>query len=152
MARQYYIATMGCQMNEYDSDYLGQILLNSGFLPTNNARNADIILINTCAVRAKAEQKAYSLLGRIVSIKRRNPHLIVGLMGCIAQQEGSSLMKRFPELDLVLGTREICRIQEILERIDRGNEKIVSTNIDRPPPPPLDNNGYFKATKSILIP
>jgi tRNA-2-methylthio-N6-dimethylallyladenosine synthase len=151
MARQYYIATMGCQMNEYDSDYLGQILLNSGFLPTNNAKNADIILINTCAVRAKAEQKAYSLLGRIVSIKRRNPHLIVGLMGCIAQQEGSSLMKRFPELDLVLGTREICRIQEILERIDRGNEKIVSTNIDRQPPPPLDNNGYFKGrVKSYL--
>ncbi len=151
MARQYYIATMGCQMNEYDSDYLGQILLNSGFLPADKAENADLILINTCTVRAKAEQKAYSLLGRMIPIKKRKPHLIVGLMGCIAQKEGSNLMKRFPELDLVLGTREICRIQEFLERLDRGNKTIVATNIDRQQPPPLDNNGYFKGrVKSYL--
>jgi tRNA-2-methylthio-N6-dimethylallyladenosine synthase len=151
MARQYYIATMGCQMNEYDSDYLGQILLNSGFLPADNAENADLILINTCTVRAKAEQKAYSLLGRMISIKKRKPHLIVGFMGCIAQKEGSNLMKRFPELDLVLGTREICRIQEFLERLDRGNKTVVATNIDRQPPPPIGNSGYFKGrVKSYL--
>lgn len=151
MARRYYITTMGCQMNEYDSDYLGQILLNSGFLPTDNAKDADIILINTCTVRAKAEQKAYSLLGRMVSLKKRKPHLILGLMGCIAQQEGSNLMKRFPELDLVLGTREIFRIQEILERVDRGGEKIVATNIDRQHSPLIENNGYFEGrVKSYL--
>jgi tRNA-2-methylthio-N6-dimethylallyladenosine synthase len=142
---------MGCQMNEYDSDYLAQVLVNSNFLPTDNPNNADLILINTCTVRAKAEQKAFSLLGRMISLKRRNPDLIVGIAGCIAQQEGANLIHRFPELDLVLGTREIGRIEELLERLVSKREKIVATDIDLGPPSPLGNDGYFRGRVKSYI-
>ena len=79
---------MGCQMNEYDSDYLAQFLVNKGFSPVNTPENADLILINTCAVRAKPEQKAYSFLGRMSSIKKGNPDLTIGMVGCLAQLKG----------------------------------------------------------------
>ncbi|MGD8985404.1 MAG: tRNA (N6-isopentenyl adenosine(37)-C2)-methylthiotransferase MiaB, partial [Desulfobacteraceae bacterium] len=117
-------------MNEYDSDYLAQVLVNSNFLPTDSPNSADLVLINTCTVRAKAEQKALSLLGRMISLKRRRPDLIVGIAGCIAQQEGAKLIQRFPELDLVLGTREIGRLGGLLERLVSKREKIVATDID----------------------
>jgi tRNA-2-methylthio-N6-dimethylallyladenosine synthase len=142
---------MGCQMNEYDSDYLAQVLVNSNFLPTDNPNNADLILINTCTVRAKAEQKAFSLLGRMISLKRRNPDLIVGIAGCIAQQEGANLIQRFPELDLVLGTREIGSIEELLERLVSKREKIVATDIALGPPSPLGNDGYFRGRVKSYI-
>jgi tRNA-2-methylthio-N6-dimethylallyladenosine synthase len=138
-------------MNEYDSDYLSQVLVNSHFFPIENPKNADIILINTCTVRAKAEQKAFSLLGRMISLKRRRPDLILGLMGCMAQQEGSDLMKRFPELDLVLGTREIGRIEEILERLYTKREKIVATDLDSKPSSLITSNGYFKGRVRSFI-
>jgi tRNA-2-methylthio-N6-dimethylallyladenosine synthase len=135
---------MGCQMNEYDSDLLGQLLLHSGFTPTSEIRNADLIMINTCAVRAKAEQKAYSLLGRIIGQKKNKPHLILGVMGCIAQQAGNDLVKRFPELDLVLGTREITRIHEYIQRIETSGERVIATDIDLKPPLPPKSPGFFK--------
>ena len=142
---------MGCQMNEYDSDYLGQALVNSNFLPTDDPKDADLILINTCTVRAKAEQKAFSLLGRMISFKKRKPDLILGLTGCIAQQEGPNLMKRFPDLDLVLGTREIGRIEELLERLCGRGEKIVATDINLEPPSPIESNRYFKGRLKSYI-
>ena len=142
--RYYYIATMGCQMNEYDSDYLGQILLAAGYRPTEDVREAHLILINTCAVRAKAEQKAFSLLGRMTPLKKINPTLILGLMGCIAQKDGAKLLKRFPELDLVLGTREVDRIHEILDRIELNGERIVANDLTVMPLSLTMPNGYFK--------
>ncbi|MFC1866859.1 tRNA (N6-isopentenyl adenosine(37)-C2)-methylthiotransferase MiaB [Thermodesulfobacteriota bacterium] len=144
MTHRYYIATMGCQMNEYDSDYLSQLLIDIGFQPTENHFNADLILINTCAVREKAEQKAFSLLGRMLSIKRKRPDLILGITGCVAQKEGSALIKRFPELDLVLGTREIGRIPEIIKRILNEHEKVAATDLSCEPPSFINNNGYFR--------
>ena len=145
MRGHYYITTMGCQMNAYDSDYLGQLLMNSDLHPTNDPRRANLILINTCTVRAKAEQKAYSQLGRMLNLKHRNPNVILGVMGCIAQQEGAKLLKRFPALDMVLGTRELGRIPELLERIEATQERIVATEIDTDlkPPPPLSDRRYF---------
>ena len=142
---------MGCQMNEYDSDYLSQVLVNSNFLPTDSPNNADLILINTCTVRAKAEQKAFSLLGRMISLKRRKPDLIVGIAGCIAQQEGAHLMERFPELDLVLGTREISSVEQLLERLVSRREKIVATDIDLRPPSPIGEDGYFRGRVKSYI-
>lgn len=142
---------MGCQMNEYDSDYLSQVLVNSNFLPTDSPNNADLILINTCTVRAKAEQKAFSLLGRMISLKRRKPDLIVGIAGCIAQQEGAHLMERFPELDLVLGTREIGSVEQLLERLVSRREKIVATDIDLRPPSPIGEDGYFRGRVKSYI-
>ena len=128
MPRSFYIATMGCQMNEYDSDHVSQLLLKSKIHKVNDPEKADFILINTCSVRAKAEQKAFSLLGRMAGIKKRRPNLILGLMGCIAQQEGHWLFKRFSELDMVIGTREINNIPEILQHVsfhDGGPRKPV---------------------------
>jgi len=131
-------------MNEYDSDYLGQVLVNANFLPTQNPKNADLILINTCTVRTKAEQKAFSLLGRMLALKKRNPGLIVGIAGCVAQQEGAHLLERFPELDLVLGTREIGGIEQLIERLVTDKERIVATEIDLKPPSPPQGDGYFR--------
>ena len=135
---------MGCQMNEYDSDYLGQLLTASGYRNTHDPKAADLILINTCAVREKAEQKAFSLLGRLFPLKKKNPRLILGLMGCIAQKDGASLLKRFPELDIVLGTREINRIQEFLDRIEATGDRIVATDLDASILPGTNLDGYFR--------
>ncbi|HJX33758.1 MAG TPA: tRNA (N6-isopentenyl adenosine(37)-C2)-methylthiotransferase MiaB [Desulfatiglandales bacterium] len=142
--RRFYIATMGCQMNEYDSDCLGQQLMNYGFNVTDNHEDADLIMINTCTVRAKAQQKAFSLIGRMISIKKRRPDIILGIMGCIAQQEGMDLFKKFPDVDLVLGTREIGRVPQILDRIIKGNEKVVATDLSIKCIPRERHNGYFK--------
>jgi len=137
--------TMGCQMNEYDSDYLCRVLMDLDYIPTDDPKDADLILINTCTVRAKAEQKAFSALGRMVSLKKSKSGLILGLLGCMAQQEGSNLMKRFPELDLILGTRAIGRFKEILKRLEKGKEKIVDNDMTTlQPRSPMDCNGYFK--------
>ncbi|MBW1912044.1 MAG: tRNA (N6-isopentenyl adenosine(37)-C2)-methylthiotransferase MiaB [Deltaproteobacteria bacterium] len=144
MSRYFHIATMGCQMNEYDSDRVSQLLLDYGFLPTGHRDSADLIMINTCTVREKAQQKAFSLLGRLAPLKKKRPDMILGVMGCIAQQEGHDLIKRFPEIDLVLGTREICRIQEFLERIETKQEKVVAAEITEKPTYLIGQNGYFK--------
>ena len=151
MSRFFHISTMGCQMNEYDSDYLGQVLVSSNYLPTDNPKQADVILINTCTVRAKAAQKAFSLLGRMVPLKKRNPEIILGITGCLAQQEGSSLMQRFPDLDLVLGTRKKDRFESFLNRILTSREKIVAVDMDSPLVSPLQNNGYFRGRIKSFI-
>jgi tRNA-2-methylthio-N6-dimethylallyladenosine synthase len=127
--KYYYIATMGCQMNEYDSDSLGNMLQGHGLSSTEFPENADLIIINTCSVREKAEQKAFSLLGRMIIIKKKRNDIVLGIMGCIAQQEGKALLKKFPELDLVIGTREIGNICSILDRIVNFGERIAATDI-----------------------
>jgi tRNA-2-methylthio-N6-dimethylallyladenosine synthase len=142
LARHYFIATMGCQMNEYDSDQVGQLLQHRDFLATADPKKADLIIINTCAVRAKPEQKAYSLLGRMIALKKRNPRLIVGIMGCIAQQRGSILLDRFPGLDFVLGTKEIGKLPEILNRLEQGT-KVFAADLSQMSTFPAVRSGYF---------
>jgi tRNA-2-methylthio-N6-dimethylallyladenosine synthase len=133
---------MGCQMNEYDSDQVGQLLQHRDFLATADPKKADLIIINTCAVRAKPEQKAYSLLGRMIALKKRNPRLIVGIMGCIAQQRGSILLDRFPGLDFVLGTKEIGKLPEILNRLEQGT-KVFAADLSQMSTFPAVRSGYF---------
>ncbi len=144
MQGNYYIATMGCQMNEYDSDYLAQLLESSGYGPADQPEGADLIFINTCTVRAKPVQKAYSLLGRMVALKKKNPSLIIGMLGCVAQQEGAHLFKRFPDLDLVLGTRELERVEELLKKIEIDRDRVVATELSRNPRPFVGKNGYHE--------
>lgn len=131
-------------MNEYDSDYLSQCLEDSHFLPSETLERADLIIVNTCTVREKAAQKAFSLLGRTFLLKQKKPSLIIGLTGCVAQQEGKGLLKRFPDLNFVLGTRELGRINEIIEQIDHRGIRESATRIDAPPPPFLGQTGFFK--------
>ncbi|MFH1242375.1 MAG: tRNA (N6-isopentenyl adenosine(37)-C2)-methylthiotransferase MiaB [Pseudomonadota bacterium] len=136
--------TMGCQMNEYDSDFLAQSLILYGLFPVDDPRDADVVLINTCMVRAKPEHKALSLLGRMSSIKERRPHMVLGVVGCLAQRDGAGLLERFPQLDLVMGPRELSGIQEALGRIHSSRERVVATKLESGPPRAIHTTGYFE--------
>ena len=151
MNKRFHIQTMGCQMNEYDSDFLAQSLIKDGFLPEKEVHRADIILINTCAVRAKPEQKACSFLGRMADLKEKNPELIVGMIGCLAQMKGKELMRRFPLLDFVMGPRELGRIIEFIEGIYKKRQRLVATALHRIPPSPVKCSGYFQNRTSGFI-
>ena len=151
MTRTFYIKTMGCQMNEYDSDFLAQSLIRSGSSPVDDPGDADVILINTCTVRAKPEQKALSFLGRMIVIKNKKPDLILGITGCLAQSEGPNLMKRYPQLDLVMGPRELGRINEIIEEVNSSGERIAALGLETAPPRSTDCLGYFNGRVAASI-
>jgi tRNA-2-methylthio-N6-dimethylallyladenosine synthase len=153
LKQTYFIATMGCQMNEYDSEYLGRLLQEASYLTAESPERADLVLINTCAVREKAEQKAFSFLGRMLSIKKRRPAMVLGIMGCVAQKQGKSLLEKYPGLDLVLGTRELGRFRDILEELRTGTSRVAATELARDPAPALLTKGFFqgKVTGSITI-
>ncbi len=128
--KRYAVLTMGCQMNEYDSEYAKRCLTLSGCRPALSPEEADVVLVNTCSVREKAEQKAMSTLGRMMSIKRRKPGMIIVFAGCVAQQQGSDLLERFPGLDLVVGTRQIHRIASLVERVGSTGEQLVEIDLE----------------------
>ena len=138
-------------MNEYDSDFLAQSLIQNGYFPEKEIHRADVILINTCAVRAKPEQKACSFLGRMAALKEKNPELVVGMIGCLAQMKGKELMKRFPLVDFVMGPRELGRILEIVKEIYDRRERVVATRLGVAPPPPVKCSGYFRNQTSGFI-
>ena len=133
MSKHYYIETMGCQMNEYDSDHLGRILEDSGYLPTGDPEKADFVLLNTCSVREKAEQKAVSRLGRLATLKSKNPRLLLAVAGCVAQQRGVDLLERFPCLDLVLGPRQIGNFRRLLGKVEKGGMRVAAIGAHGPP-------------------
>ena len=132
----FYIATMGCQMNEYDSEAIAQTLVEYGYQPVSNPENAKIVLINTCTVREKADQKAMSLLGRMSRIKARRPGMVLGMVGCLAQKEGKHLFRRFPQLDMVAGPRELADLRSILDAVVLQKKKMIATRLDLPPSNP----------------
>ena len=101
--KQVYLETFGCQMNVADTDRMELLLFHSGYIRTPRKEDADLVLINTCSIREKAEQKVMSLLGHVQPLKEANPDMMIGLTGCLAQQEGERIAKKFPGLDLVLG-------------------------------------------------
>jgi tRNA-2-methylthio-N6-dimethylallyladenosine synthase len=127
--KRYYIETMGCQMNEYDSDHLSRILEDSGYQRARDPETANFVILNTCSVRAKAEQKALSRLGRLSSMKKKNPGLLLAVAGCVAQQRGVDLLERFPGLDLVLGPREIGNFKGILGRAEEGGRRVAAVDV-----------------------
>ena len=120
-----YINTIGCQMNVYDSDQIAKSLLSLNYKATENLKKADLIIVNTCAIREKAEQKVFSFLGRLAGLKRKKPGLIIGVGGCVAQQEGKKILERVPYLDVVFGTHAIPRLPGIVERIELNKSRIV---------------------------
>jgi tRNA-2-methylthio-N6-dimethylallyladenosine synthase len=114
-----YIKTYGCQMNERDSEQVAQMLIARGHVITANAQEADVVLLNTCSVRDLAEQKALGKIGMLGSLSRQRP-VVYGLLGCMAQSRGSSLLKDVPHLDLVVGTQKFHRVAEYVEQaLDR---------------------------------
>jgi tRNA-2-methylthio-N6-dimethylallyladenosine synthase len=124
--RRFYIETWGCQMNELDSQRMAGLLMQQGILPTREPGEADVILLNSCSVRDKAEQKVYSRLGEYRLFKRHNAGLLIGLCGCVAQQEGERALARVPDLDFVLGPARVGELSEIVARRRMG-ERVVAT-------------------------
>jgi tRNA-2-methylthio-N6-dimethylallyladenosine synthase len=109
----YYIETFGCQMNAHDSEKMAGILKSEGYIETVSAKNADIVIFNTCSIRQKAEQKFFSELGRIKSLKQRRPDLKIAVAGCIAQQEGAKILKRASHVDYVIGPQNINILKSV---------------------------------------
>jgi tRNA-2-methylthio-N6-dimethylallyladenosine synthase len=141
-----YIETFGCQMNERDSEIMGHLLSRADYRPTNDVQQADLVLINTCSIRAKAEQKVYSLLGRLKKLKKKNPAMLITVAGCVAQQEGRKLTDRMPQVDIVLGTQNIYHLPDLISRkVESGEPQIAidllpSFAIPAYSPPPLAEN------------
>src|SRR5687768_10693584 len=112
--KKFFIRTFGCQMNEYDSGKMADILQASdGLVPTSDVAQADVILFNTCSVREKAQEKVFSDLGRVKHLKQSNPNLLIGVGGCVASQEGASIVARAPYVDLVFGPQTLHRLPEL---------------------------------------
>jgi len=128
--KQVHISTFGCQMNDRDSELMAQILAEHDYQRTDRPEEADLILINTCSIRQKAEEKAYSLLGRLKSLKATRPDLIIGLGGCVAQQEGEKLLERIPHLDLVFGTRWISRLPGLVKTVENEGCRLSQTQME----------------------
>lgn len=153
LKKGFFVTTMGCQMNEYDSRYLAETLLEMGYAQVDRPEDASVVLINTCSVRAKADQKAFSLVGRMSRLKKKRRDLILAVVGCVAQKEGYSLIRRFPQVDLVMGPREIGGFPSFLKRIERNHEKIVANHLDSTAPRPHRGQGSHagKVTSCISI-
>ena len=117
-------------MNVYDSERIAQVLAARDYRQVDDPARADLILLNTCSVREKPEQKVYSALGRFQRLKKKNPKLIIGVGGCVAQQEGQGLLERVPFLDFVLGTKELRRIREILDDLEKSGVRGCAVNLD----------------------
>ncbi|HAG81470.1 MAG TPA: tRNA (N6-isopentenyl adenosine(37)-C2)-methylthiotransferase MiaB [Cyanobacteria bacterium UBA12227] len=127
--RRYHITTFGCQMNKADSERMAGILENMGFQWSEDPNNASLILYNTCTIRDNAEQKVYSYLGRQAKRKQEEPDLTLIVAGCVAQQEGEALLRRVPELDLVMGPQYANRLEDLLEQVFNGNQVVATEPI-----------------------
>jgi tRNA-2-methylthio-N6-dimethylallyladenosine synthase len=123
-ARRAFIETWGCQMNELDSQRMAGQLMQQGVLPTRDPEEADIILLNSCSVREKAEQKVYSRLGEYRLLKETHRGLLIGLCGCVAQQEGEKALRRVPDLDFVLGPARVGELQEVVAEARAGRRVV----------------------------
>ncbi len=125
-SKQAYIETFGCQMNERDTEIMAQLLSQADYNITGDIDQADVVVVNTCSIRGKAEQKAMSLLGRLRLIKKKNPRLIVAVTGCVAQQEGSKIQARMGHVDLVVGPQSIYRLPELIKKVEQDGIKATA--------------------------
>ena len=147
--KKLYIKTHGCQMNEYDSARMKDLLGESHqMVATENPEDADVILINTCSIREKAQEKLFHELGRWKSLKQAKPHLKIGVGGCVASQEGEAIAKRAPFVDLIFGPQTLHRLPELIET-PRGDSAVVDISFpeiekfDRLPQPEADGASAF---------
>ena len=150
MTRKVYIKTFGCQMNEYDSDKMSDVLAAAeGYEPTDNPEDADLILFNTCSVREKAQEKVFSDLGVVRHLKLKNPALRIGVGGCVASQEGAAIVSRAPFVDLVFGPQTLHRLPQMLARRDQSGRPQVDIEFpeiekfDHLPPPRIEGATAF---------
>ncbi len=137
-----YILTHGCQMNEYDSAKMADVLYSSHQLEkTTHPEEADVLLLNTCSIREKAQEKVFSELGRFRVLKEKNPHIVIGVGGCVASQEGQAILDRAPFVDMVFGPQTLHRIGDMLSEVKQKQQSIVDIRFpeiekfDHLPPP-----------------
>jgi tRNA-2-methylthio-N6-dimethylallyladenosine synthase len=150
MSRRYFIKTFGCQMNEYDSARMADVLHAGGDLAaTDNPAEADVLLMNTCSVREKAQEKVFSLLGEWRKLKAERPHVVIGVGGCVASQEGDAITKRAPFVDLVFGPQTLHRLPEMIAELRRTGRSVVDVSFpeiekfDHLPPPRAEGATAF---------
>ena len=150
MSKKLYIKTMGCQMNEYDSDKMADVLREShGYELTNDADEADLLLVNTCSIREKAQEKVFSELGRWRPLKEKRPGVMIGVGGCVASQEGEGIIKRAPFVDVVFGPQTLHRLPELIEDAQARNSSVVDISFpeiekfDRLPEPRAEGPTAF---------
>ena len=124
-----YIETFGCQMNERDSEIMGRMLADINYIPTADIKQADIIVINTCSIREKAEQKVYSLLGRLKELKKKKPSLIISVAGCVAQQEGNRLQARMEHVDIVMGPQQIYKLPDLVVQAAQRSKPQIAVEL-----------------------
>jgi len=126
MTQKLYIQTNGCQMNEYDSDKMRDVLHAShGFELTDDPKLADVLLLNTCSIREKAQEKVFSALGKWRKIKDKRPDVIIGVGGCVASQEGAAIQKRAPFVDMVFGPQTLHRLPQLLNEVRQEHKPVV---------------------------
>lgn len=154
----YRIFTWGCQMNEDDTSQMAAMLEQDGYIPAPDDSLADVILLNTCSVRAKPEQKAYTKLGELSALKRQHPETIIGVCGCMAQKEAPAIRRRAPHVDLVIGTGQIDRLPSLLDTIRSERNPIVATGLpsrkdrtDRALPMRAPVSGHAKIKSFVSI-
>ncbi|HAT33143.1 MAG TPA: tRNA (N6-isopentenyl adenosine(37)-C2)-methylthiotransferase MiaB [Janthinobacterium sp.] len=150
MQKKVFIKTFGCQMNEYDSDKMADVLgASDGLVRTERAEEADVILLNTCSVREKAQEKVFSDLGRLRELKLANPNLLIGVGGCVASQEGDAIVKRAPYVDMVFGPQTLHRLPQLIrERRSSGQPQVDISfpeieKFDHLPPAKVDGASAF---------
>jgi tRNA-2-methylthio-N6-dimethylallyladenosine synthase len=131
--KKLYLQTYGCQMNQYDSERIAQVMGRMDYESTDRIETADLVILNTCSVRDRAEQKVYSALGRWKELKKQREGVIIGVGGCVAQQEGANLLKRLPHLDLVFGTHNIQKLPQMVEQVQASRSRPVETAFYRQP-------------------
>ena len=147
--RRFFIETWGCQMNELDSQRMAGQLMQQGILPTREPEEADLILLNSCSVREKAEQKVYSRLGQYRLLKNGNPDLLVGLCGCVAQQLGEKALDRVGDLDFVLGTGRVGELGSILDRC-RSGARVTAVGFPESRPYDIDSISRTESYKGMV--
>lgn len=150
MTKKLFIKTWGCQMNEYDSEKMADLLDSThGYQATDTAEDADIILLNTCSIREKAQEKVFHQLGRWKNLKKTKPDLIIGVGGCVASQEGKTIRQRAPFVDLVFGPQTLHRLPEMINQIKGGSKSVIDISFpeiekfDRLPEPKADGPSAF---------
>ena len=129
MAERFYITTYGCQMNEYDSAKMADVLTDAlGASPADDPEQAEILLLNTCSVREKAQEKVFSQLGRWRALKQARPNTIIGVAGCVASQEGRAIIERAPFVDLVFGPQTLHRLPDMIGKVRAGQPNVVDVS------------------------
>lgn len=150
MTKKLFIKTWGCQMNEYDSEKMADLLDSThGYSLAEEAEQADVILLNTCSIREKAQEKVFHQLGRWKNLKKTNPELVIGVGGCVASQEGDAIRDRAPYVDIVFGPQTLHRLPEMISQVQNGEEAVVDISFpeiekfDRLPEPRAEGPTAF---------